>query len=155
MKGLTLTICCLSLTLACQGEERDYGPYSATASANHEPAGEQVSVNFENTPAMRSNNVDINISVTSKNGATKYQYALLDGEAAQRGSSSCDEAEYSEFVPLTETISINDLTDGNYFICAKGKSAAGVTQQNPSTYAWIIDSGITAPPAPPKAPPDE
>ena len=146
MKGLALTIYCLSLTLACQGEERNYRPQSIDAAVGNEPEGEQVSVNFENTPAMQDNNVNINIGVTSKNGATKYQYALLDSEAAQRGSSSCAEAEYSEFVSLTETIARSGLAEGNYFICAKGKNAAGVTQQKPSTFAWIIDTSITTTP---------
>lgn len=146
MKRLALTICYLLLTLACQAEDRQYGTYSVASAVGNEPEGERVSVSFVNTPAMQDNSVNINIGIVSKNGATKYQYALLDGEAAQRGSSSCDEAEYNDFVSLTETIVKSGLAEGNYFLCAKGKNASGVTQQKPSTFAWIVDTSITTTP---------
>ena len=135
----------LLLLCACQADERDYHTSRANASADviSKPQGEAVSVSFENLPRIEDNNTNINIGITSQNGASTYKYALVTGSAASAGSSACDTAEYSGFMPLTQTIFRSRLPEGSYLLCAIGKDVAGTTQQMPTTFAWLIDKNVT------------
>ena len=129
--------------LACRADEFNYhSSLAQDADAAAEPRGEAVSVAFENLPLMQDNNTSINIGVVSKNGASTYQYALLVGEVARAGSSACENADYSDFIPLTQTISRHDLAEGAYLICALGKDVAGTRQKMPSVFAWLIDAEV-------------
>lgn len=131
---------------ACRADERNYAnPYSENpAAATTAPQSETIRVAFENLPEMRDDSVNIDIGVTSKNGAVEYMYALLSGDAAREGSSACSHATYSEFVPLTQTIKRDGLPEGHHLLCAKGRSGRGATQQVPSVFAWLIDTGTEA-----------
>lgn len=130
---------------ACRADERTYhySKSSNNADAVGGANGEELRVGFENTPRMKDNRVNINIGVTSKNSAVEYKYALISGDAAKEGSSACGSAEYGDFVPLAQTISHSGLPEGHHLICARGKNAAGLTQQSPSTLSWVIDTSIT------------
>ena len=143
MRGLILTI--FFLLFACRADDRNYHtPYSQNNNgAVIEPEGEAVSVSLENLPKIKDSSVNINIGVTSKNGAVTYKYALLTGNAAKGGSSACASADYGEFIPLTQTIKHNRLPENHHLICAKGKDISGITQQMPTTFSWIIDTSIT------------
>ncbi len=141
MRGFTLTI--LFLLFACRADDRNYHTPYFNADGVTEPEGEAVSVSLENLPKIKDNSVNINIGVTSKNGAVTYKYALLTGAAAKGGSSACASADYGEFIPLTQTIKHNRLPENHHLICAKGKDISGITQQMPTTFSWIIDTSIT------------
>ncbi len=143
MKGLALAV--LSLSFACQADERNYSRSYAANDANAvvAPEGEAASVGFENLPKMRDNSVNINIGVTSQKGAVKYKYALLTGTEAEGGSSACSSAKYSSFIPLVRAITRNRLPEGHHLLCARGKDAAGIAQQAPTTFTWVIDTSVT------------
>ena len=141
LRGFTLTI--LFLLFACRADDRNYHTPYFNADGVTEPEGEAVSVSLENLPKIKDNSVNINIGVTSKNGAVTYKYALLTGAAAKGGSSACASADYGEFIPLTQTIKHNRLPENHHLICAKGKDISGTTQQAPTTFSWIIDTSIT------------
>ena len=141
-RGLVLTA--FFLVLACRADERNYSSLYTenNADASTAPQSETVRVAFKNLPKMQDDRVAINIVVTGSSGVVEYKYALLSGDAAKGGSSACDKASYSEFVPLTQRIKRDALPEGHHLLCAKGKSVHGAVQQAPSNFAWLIDTGM-------------
>ena len=134
------------ITMACSAETPGYLQDGMkvdknNADANPAQGSNTVSVVFDqgSLPASVTVVNSLNVYVSTQSGATQYRYALLSGPAASAGASSCASATYNKFVKLTVPIIVSDLVEGTHLLCARGKNAAGISQETATTYSWKVD----------------
>lgn len=86
----------------------------------------------------------INANVAGLNGATKYQYVLLDQENANCNNINDQDYQKNEH-PITMPLNLQGLSNGNKTLCIRGVDNNGKIQEDVAKYCWIKTS--TSPPA--------
>jgi len=102
------------------GNESEVVTYSWTVDTDLPTA---VAVNI---PASVTNSNSITIDLSTADLAY-YRYKLDNGS-------------YSDWILITEAITINNLTEGAHTIEILGKDAAGNIQATPTVYNWTVDT---------------
>ena len=151
------------ITIACSGNKPVYLDKVTVDNTGSVDALPQVGVSFdqESLPAATTSKNNAIIFLISQsqgqNEAKEYHYALFSGPLAAKGEEACIGTDYSDFVPLKDPIIIKDLSEGTHLLCARGKSAAGIVQQEnkATTFTWKVDPDATLDKEPPNEPTDD
>lgn len=94
----------------------------------------EPSIRFDQVINPRDDEINLTVISNGSPDAVSYQYAILSG-------SSCANAIYSADILIATKIiaNISASADGDYILCAKGKSASDVQQSSPIYLTWTRD----------------